>query len=312
MNQEHKPTNAPSLVSDMPEGLLHNPEEQYLHPDHAVLYVVATPIGNLGDITIRALKILNSVDLIAAEDTRVSKRLLQRYRMTTPLMAVHQHNERHAAQRIVEMLGDGKRIALVSDAGSPGIADPGAQVVQIVRAAGHAIVPIPGASALATAISVSGLSESGFLFHGFLPARSAERQRALKQLVLQTIPTVFYEAPHRIQECMHDLVAVFGGDRTIMIARELTKVHETLKCCTLSQAIDWLEADDNQLRGEFVLVLAGNAVETVSDSSEMDSVLVPLLSELPLKQAVALAVKISGSPRNALYQRALELQDKTD
>ncbi len=277
----------------------------------ATLYVVATPIGNLGDITLRALEVLKAADIIAAEDTRVTIRLLNRHGIAGRLVAVHEHNERRAAERVTALLAEGKTVALVSDAGTPGIADPGAQVVAAVRAAGYPVVPIPGPNAAAAVLSASGFEASRFLFCGFLPARAAERRRELAGLVAQTALLVFYEAPHRVVGSVADLCAAFDGARQILIARELTKIHETLHRCRLDEAVAWLEADDNHRRGEFVLVVEG-AAATASSPPEVDveSVLKTLLAELPVKQAVALAVKLTGGNRNALYKLALTLKDE--
>jgi 16S rRNA (cytidine1402-2'-O)-methyltransferase len=278
----------------------------------ATLYVVATPIGNLGDITLRALEVLKAVDVIAAEDTRVTIRLLNRHGIAGKLVAVHEHNERRAAERVTGLLADDKTVALVSDAGTPGIADPGAQVVAAVRAAGYAVVPIPGPNAAATVLSASGFEASRFLFCGFLPARGTERRRELAGLATQTALLVFYEAPHRVADSVADLCAAFGGERHIVIARELTKIHETLHRCRLDEAVAWLEADDNHRRGEFVLVVEGAAVtESIPSALDAEVVLKTLLEDLPVKQAVALAVKLTGGNRNALYKLALELKDKS-
>lgn len=278
----------------------------------ATLYVVATPIGNLGDITLRALEVLKSADVIAAEDTRVTMRLLNRHGIAGKLVAVHEHNERRAAERLTGLLAEGKTVALVSDAGTPGIADPGAQVVAAVRAAGYAVVPIPGANAAAAVLSASGFDASRFLFCGFLPARAAERRRELAELVAQTALLVFYEAPHRVADSVADLCAAFGGGRHIVIARELTKIHETLHRCRLDEAVAWLEADDNHRRGEFVLVVEAAAARDASPTEvNVEAVLRTLLAELPVKQAVALAVKLTGSNRNAVYKLALTLKDES-
>lgn len=278
----------------------------------ATLYVVATPIGNLGDITLRALEVLKAADIIAAEDTRVTIRLLNRHGIAGKLVAVHEHNERRAAERVTGLLAEGKTVALVSDAGTPGIADPGAQVVATVRAAGYAVVPIPGPNAAATVLSASGFEASRFLFCGFLPARAAERRRELANLAVQTALLVFYEAPHRVADSVADLCAAFGGARHIVIARELTKIHETLHRCRLDEAVAWLEADDNHRRGEFVLVVEGAAAEKSSPGEvDVEAVLKTLLAELPVKQAVALAVKLTGGNRNALYKLALTLKDES-
>lgn len=276
--------------------------------DTAALYVVATPIGNLSDVTLRALEVLRSVGIIAAEDTRVTRRLLERHGISAKLIAVHEHNERTAAQRIVGLLTEGNSVALVSDAGTPGIADPGATVVAAVRDAGFRVVPLPGPSAVVTALSGSGLEQPRFLFCGFLPVRSAERRGLLADLAQQTATLVFYEAPHRVLECVADLCEVFGGERSLCIARELTKVHENLHRCRLDEAVAWLEGDDNHRRGEFVLVVEGAAEGASSDAADSERVLAVLLDELPLKQAVSLAARLTGAPRNALYRRALALK----
>lgn len=277
----------------------------------STLYVVATPVGNLGDITLRALDVLKGVDVIAAEDTRVTVRLLNRHGIAAKLVAVHEHNERRAAERVIGLLADGKAVALVSDAGTPGIADPGAQVVAAVRGAGYPVVPIPGPNAAAAALSASGFEASRFLFCGFLPARAAERRRVLGDLKTQTALLVFYEAPHRVLDCVADLCAVFGGARAILIARELTKIHETLHHCRLDEAAAWLQADDNRRRGEFVLVVQGAAEASREGAAEAEGTLKILLEELPLKQAVALGVKLTGASRNALYQLALGIKGET-
>jgi len=277
----------------------------------ATLYVVATPIGNLGDITLRALEVLKAADVIAAEDTRVTIRLLNRHGIAGKLVAVHEHNERRAAERLTGLLAEGKTVALVSDAGTPGIADPGAQVVAAVRAAGYAVAPIPGPNAAAAVLSASGFEASRFLFCGFLPARAAERRRLLAGLAAQTALLVFYEAPHRIADCVADLCAAFGGVRHIVIARELTKIHENLHRCRLDEAAAWLAADDNHRRGEFVLVVEGAAAtESIPSALDAEVVLKTLLEDLPVKQAVALAVKLTAGNRNVLYKLALTLKSK--
>lgn len=275
----------------------------------ATLYVVATPIGNLGDITLRALEVLRRVDVIAAEDTRVTVRLLNRHGISGRLVAVHEHNERRAAERVTALLAEGKAVALVSDAGTPGIADPGAQVVAAVREAGYPVVPLPGPNAAAAVLSVSGLDAGQFLFCGFLPARASERRRVLDSLAAQAVPLVFYEAPHRVADSVADLCAALGGGRHILIARELTKIHETLHRCRLDEAVAWLEADDYRRRGEFVLVIEGAAeAEVPAVALDAEAVLKTLLAELPLKQAVSLAVKITGGNRNEIYKQALALK----
>ena len=275
------------------------------------LYVVATPIGNLQDISLRALEILKSVDAIAAEDTRHTSNLLSHFAIQKKLIAVHEHNEQKSAHILLERLSSGESIALVTDAGTPGISDPGAIVVDVLRHAGVNVVPVPGASAVITALSASGITASGFLFHGFLPASGSQRRKTLERLKAYSTTLVFYEAPHRIIECVEDLVTVLGGERRITIARELTKTFETFHRCSLEEAKIWLESDPNQQRGEFVLLVeAANIVESADVSEEYERVLRLMLAELPLKQAVKLATEITGLKKNILYEFALKIKDE--
>ena len=276
----------------------------------AILYVVATPIGNLGDITLRALEVLKSVDAIAAEDTRHTSGLLSHFGISKKLIAVHQHNEQQSAEALVARLQAGENIALVTDAGTPGISDPGAIVVAAVRAAGFKVVPIPGASAAIAALSVSGITQNGFYFVGFLPASGAARRKMLESLKAQTVTLVFYEAPHRIVECVQDLAKILGEARQITLARELTKTFETIYTCPVSLMDAWLQADANQQRGEFVLLVEpAPAVESEEISAEAQAVLKCLLAELPLKQAVKLATEITHLKKNDLYEFALSLKN---
>lgn len=273
------------------------------------LYVVATPIGNLRDITLRALEVLAAADVVAAEDTRNTAHLLTHHGISTNRMiAVHQHNERGAAEKIIARLQAGQSVAFVSDAGTPAVSDPGALLVQAVRAAGLRVIPIPGASAVMAALSAAGLNEPHFLFYGFLPNRSAARRTTLQSLISYPCTLVFYEAPHRIVECVADLCAVLGGERQIVLAREITKLFETIHACALRDAEAWLQSDSNRQRGEFVLLVSG-AVTQAGLSVETLNTLSLLLEELPLKQAVQLAAKISGANRNELYQRALQIKN---
>lgn len=274
----------------------------------AALYVVATPIGNLRDITLRALEVLAAADVVAAEDTRNTAHLLTHHGISANrLIAVHQHNERGAAEKIIALLQAGQSVAFVSDAGTPAVSDPGALLVQAVRAAGLRVIPIPGASAAIAALSAAGLSEPHFLFYGFLPNKSAARRTALQSLVSYPCTLVFYEAPHRIVECVADLCAVLGGERQIVLAREITKLFETIHAGALHDVEAWLQSDSNRQRGEFVVLVSG-AVPQAGLSVETLNTLSLLLEELPLKQAVQLAAKISGANRNELYQCALALK----
>lgn len=274
------------------------------------LYVVATPIGNLEDISARALSILRSVSLIAAEDTRHSARLMQHFGIPTPLAACHEHNERDQGGRFLARLLAGDDVALISDAGTPLISDPGYHLVRQARAAGVAVVPVPGACALIAALSAAGLPSDRFIFEGFLPAKAAGRRARLEQVKEEPRTLIFYEAPHRILECLQDMQAVFGDERPALLARELTKTFETLKGMPLADLAAWVAADSNQQRGECVVLVAGwqapEGEEAVS--SEAMRVLDLLLAEMPLKRASALAAEITGVRKNLLYQAALERQ----
>jgi 16S rRNA (cytidine1402-2'-O)-methyltransferase len=275
--------------------------------DLPVLYVVPTPIGNLGDMTQRAIDVLRAVAWVAAEDTRHSAPLLKQFGCTARLLAAHEHNEEEAAQQIIARLAAGDSVALVSDAGTPAVSDPGARLVARVREAGYRVVPLPGACAAVTALSASGLADAHFLFHGFLPAKAAQRREALRQVADLPCTLVFYEAPHRILETVAALAEALGGERTLVIARELTKVFETLHSCPLSEAHAWLSSDSNRQRGEFVLLVAAAPAKT--DDGEGERVLRLLLAEgLPVKQAAKLAHGITGAAKNAMYELALELR----
>ncbi len=271
--------------------------------------MVATPIGNARDITLRALDVLANVDLIAAEDTRNTAHLLQLHGFSAKpgkLVALHEHNERQGTERIIEALAAGASVALVSDAGTPTVSDPGGLLVRAVRAAGYRVIPVPGANAMLAAVSAAGLPTQPFLFYGFLPAKETARRRELEALKPLPFTLVFYEAPHRVLECVADLFGALG-EREITIARELTKLFETVYTCRLSEAVAWLNNDANRQRGEFVLLVTGAAAAAGSGKGE--SVLRVLLAELPLKQAVALTARISGEKRNAIYQLALTIKN---
>ena len=274
------------------------------------LYVVATPIGNLDDISTRALTILRSVALIAAEDTRHSARLMQHFGICTPLAACHEHNERDQGGRFLARLLAGDDVALISDAGTPLISDPGYHLVRQARAAGIAVVPVPGACALIAALSAAGLPSDRFIFEGFLPAKAAGRRARLEQVKEEPRTLIFYEAPHRILECLQDMQSVFGDERPALLARELTKTFETLKGMPLAELAGWVAADSNQQRGECVVLVAGWQAPEGDEavSAEAMRVLNLLLAEMPLKRAAALAAEITGVRKNLLYQVALEQQ----
>jgi 16S rRNA (cytidine1402-2'-O)-methyltransferase len=274
------------------------------------LYVVATPIGNLADISLRAVHLLSLVDAVACEDTRHSGALLRHLGLDKPLLAVHEHNEREAAEAVLVRLARGERVAYVSDAGTPAVSDPGAVLVAAVRAAGHRAVPLPGASSALAALSVCGdTAAGGFRFVGFLPPKSGERASALQAVTGATETQVLFEAPHRIESLLKAL-AEGCPERAVTVCRELTKQFEAVHTATAQQLPGWLAEDANRARGEFVLVLhalAPSAADADEDAAH-DPMLRTLLAELPLKQAVGLAASLSGAPRNALYARALALK----
>jgi len=270
--------------------------------------VVATPLGNLSDISLRALAVLREVDLIAAEDTRVSQRLLEAHGIDTRMVAAHQHNENAAAGKICALLAQGRQVALISDAGTPAISDPGARIVAAVQAAGHPVVPVPGASALTAALSAAGITDGRFLFHGFLPARSAARRAELERLRELPLTLAFYEAPHRVREAVEDMLAVLGEGRELVVCRELTKLFEQIVRMPLAAAPSWFEADPNRLKGEFVLLLSAPPARA-GLPPEAERVLGLLLGEMPLKSAARLAAEITGANRKQLYQRALEIRE---
>ena len=276
------------------------------------LYVVATPIGNLDDISARALRVLREVALIAAEDTRHSQRLLQHFGIGTPLAACHEHNERDQGGRFIGRLLVGEDVALISDAGTPLISDPGFHLVRSARAAGIAVVPVPGACALIAALSAAGLPSDRFIFEGFLPAKAVGRRQRLEALREEPRTLLFYEAPHRLLESVEDMLAVFGSERPALLARELTKTFETLKGLPLAELREFIAADSNQQRGECVLLVGGWQAPEGEEAISAESlrVLDLLLAEMPVKRAAALAAEITGVRKNLLYQAALERQGK--
>ncbi len=275
----------------------------------SVLYVVATPIGNLDDMTPRAIRILESVALIAAEDTRHSGRLLSHFNIKTPMIAVHDHNERQQPQKIIARLEKGDSVALISDAGTPLISDPGFVLVREVRAAGYSVVPVPGCCALVAALSAAGIPSDRFAFEGFPPAKSQQRLAYYTALAVEQRTLLFYESPHRIEDSLQAMVAAFGADRPVVLARELTKTFETFLAGTAAEVLARVAADANQRKGEFVVIVQGapKADDALLDA-EASKVLDILLDELSVKQAAALAAKITGVKKKVLYQAALERQ----
>ena len=275
-----------------------------------VLYVVATPIGNLEDISPRALKVLSDADLVAAEDTRHSGTLLAHFGIRTKLVSLHEHNEAGRAAWLIEKLKAGEDVALVSDAGTPLISDPGFDLVRAARKAGISVSPVPGACALVAALSVSGLPTDRFVFEGFLPAKSTARRERLAALADETRTLVFYESVHRLQESLADMAAVLGAERVSVLARELTKLYEGVREAPLAEHARWAETDAAAGKGEVVILVAGAKPEEGASSTDADRVLKALLAELPVKQAAGLAAEITGLKKNQLYDRALELAGK--
>jgi 16S rRNA (cytidine1402-2'-O)-methyltransferase len=277
-----------------------------------ILYIVATPIGNLGDITERAVTILRDASIIAVEDTRHSRKLLLQFGIATPMLALHDFNEGERVAQILARLANGDDVALISDAGTPLISDPGYQLVRQAHAQGIKVVPIPGACALIAALSAAGLATDRFTFEGFLPAKAAARLAVLEGLRNETRTMLFYEAPHRIEECLVDLDASFGSEREITFARELTKTFETITHTTIGALLQTVRNDANQEKGEIVLVVAGKPyVSGELDASTLHTLQV-LLEEMPVKQASALAARITGAKKNLLYDAALQLKQEKD
>jgi 16S rRNA (cytidine1402-2'-O)-methyltransferase len=274
----------------------------------ATLSIVATPIGNLGDITLRALESLRAAEVIACEDTRHARHLLDHHGIRTQLLALHEHNEQQAAEKLIAFLEAGKQVALISDAGTPAVSDPGARAVAAVRNAGYRVTPLPGPNAAIAALSAAGIDDPEFHFVGFLPAKVGARRTALEQLKSIPATLVFYEAPHRIEETLADLTALLEPQREIVIARELTKLFEQIERMPLPEALAWLAADENHRRGEFVLLVSAPPAHEGLDAESV-RVLKLLLAELPVKQAAKLAAAITGQPKNDLYARALEIKE---
>jgi len=275
--------------------------------ESGVLYVVATPIGNLSDVGTRALAVLRQVDLIAAEDTRHSARLLRHYGIGTPTVSLHRHNERRAVARLVERLRCGESLALVSDAGTPLVSDPGMHLVGAARESGVSVVSIPGPSALTAALCISGLPADRFVFEGFLPAKPVARRRRLQALAHDTRTLVFFEAPHRIAETMTDMAEVFGADRAAVIVRELTKAFEEGEAAALGDLLTWLAERPERSKGEFVVMVHGAAVPPSEQAigAEDDRLLRVLLEELPPARAASVAARLTGKRKSLLYDRAV-------
>jgi len=273
------------------------------------LFVVATPIGNMDDISARALSVLQSVDLIAAEDTRHSGRLMSHFQITTPLVAYHDHGSEAQGERIFSALDAGQDVALISDAGTPLVSDPGYRLVRSARERAYKVIPLPGACAMIAALCAAGLPSDRFCFEGFLPAKQSQRRKALELLASETRTLIFYEAPHRIVATVDDLTDIFGAEREVTLARELTKTYETVLNGSLSELLTQIRNDVNQQKGEMVLVVRGfDGVEQSAQEQEEERVLKLLLVDLPVKQAAGLAAKICGAQRNALYKKALFLK----
>lgn len=272
------------------------------------LYIVPTPIGNLGDITTRALNVLRQVDLIAAEDTRHSGRLLAHFNISTKTYALHDHNEQQKAQVLVDKIQAGQSIALVSDAGTPLISDPGYHLVTACRKAGIQVIPLPGACAVITALSASGLPSDRFSFEGFFPAKRKGRQDKLLEISSREHTCIFYESPHRIAETLQDMLSILGPQREVVLARELTKTFETIYGAPLGELVDWISEDDNRKRGEMVLLIHGHRAEKSPDAIPDDALrhLEILVQELPLKKAAALVAQMHNLKKNALYKWGLE------
>jgi 16S rRNA (cytidine1402-2'-O)-methyltransferase len=274
--------------------------------NRGALYIVATPIGNLADMVPRAIHTLQTVAVIAAEDTRHSARLLAHFDIKTPVIAYHDHSDEQATERLIHRLLNGEDVALISDAGTPLVSDPGYRLVRKARENDITVVPIPGACALVAALSAAGLPSDRFAFEGFLPAKQTARRAFLETLVNDSRTLIFYEAPHRILETLHDMVDIFGGEREVVMARELTKTFETVKGDSAAALVEWVAADTNQQRGEIVLLVHGVSKTAVAEMTpEHERVMRVLIEDLPLKQASALAAKITGLKKNFLYQWAL-------
>jgi len=285
------------------------------HPDsvsatrNAALYVVATPIGNLSDLTERARKVLETVDLIACEDTRHTQKLLQHLGVRKPLISVHDHNERDRIEQIAEHLQQGRNVALVSDAGTPLISDPGYPLVQGLTDMGYTVAPVPGVSAIITALSAAGLPTDRFLFEGFLPHKRSGRVDRLQAVAQETATLIFYESKHRILDSLADMAEVFGAERPLVVARELTKTFETFYRGSIASVIEQVSATDDDQKGEFVVMVGGNPAPVTASEVDFERLFKLLLKELPPKKAAAVLSELTGQSKKELYQQALEWKD---
>ncbi|MDT8371451.1 MAG: 16S rRNA (cytidine(1402)-2'-O)-methyltransferase [Gammaproteobacteria bacterium] len=276
----------------------------------ATLYIVATPIGNLSDMSQRAIDTLKDVSIIAAEDTRHSGHLLKHFSISTPSISLHEHNEQQRSEVLLQRLKQGESIALISDAGTPLISDPGYRLVSLVREHGVSVVPIPGSCALIAALSASGLASDRFTFEGFLPSKQGVRLQTLQLLLAESRTMIFYDAPRRLQGTLHDMVDVFGETRQACIARELTKLHETITTKPLGELLAWVSDDTNQLKGECVLLVEGVKQQKDTSETEINRVLALLLKELPVKKAATITASLLDVSKNTAYDMALKLQQK--
>jgi 16S rRNA (cytidine1402-2'-O)-methyltransferase len=274
----------------------------------ACLYIVATPIGNLADMTERAIQVLNDVSVIAAEDTRHSGLLLQHYSIKKTMLSLHQHNEQQRSETLLAKLQQGESVALISDAGTPLISDPGYRLVSLIREHGIQVVPVPGSCALIAALSASGLASDRFCFEGFLPAKKSTRIQMLESLITESRTMIFYESPRRLVSTLSDLIDVFGEDRQACIARELTKLHETINTQSLAELLEWVENDAQQQKGECVLLLAGVEQTNTTDQAEIERVMSILIAEMPSKQAAKVGAQLLNINKNAAYDVALSLK----
>ncbi|MFP1727158.1 16S rRNA (cytidine(1402)-2'-O)-methyltransferase [Lonsdalea quercina] len=281
-------------------------QDQQAEISASTLYIVPTPIGNLGDITQRALNVLKSVDLIAAEDTRHTGLLLQHFAINARLFALHDHNEQQKAEQLLSRLQSGMSVALVSDAGTPLINDPGYHVVRLCREAGVRVVPLPGACAAIAALSAAGLASDRFCYEGFLPAKTKARKDTLQAMLEEPRTLIYYESTHRLLDSLRDMVAVLGPQRYVVLARELTKTWESIYGAPVAELLAWVEEDDNRRKGEMVLIVEGHHRDDSALPAEALRTLALLQAELPLKKAAALAAEIHGVKKNALYRHALE------